>query len=52
MCNAMQGFCLMYYLYVQRFEISYCFCIQGMTDTEYDFKTKRPKNIRQQQRVC
>jgi hypothetical protein len=33
----------MYYLYVQRFEISCCFCLHGMIDTECDFKTKRPK---------
>ena len=39
----------MYYLYVQRFEIICCFYVQGMMDTEYDFKTKRPKSIRQPQ---
>jgi len=31
---------------MQRFEIICCFYLQGRMDTEYDFKTKRPKSIR------
>ena len=34
---------------MQRFEIICCFYLQGMMDTEYDFKTKGSKSIRQPQ---
>jgi hypothetical protein len=36
----------MHYLYLQRFEISCCFYIQGMIYAEYYFKTERLKTSR------